>query len=207
MKNHLRKHDYQLLAFLMLAVMLLWAFAPWPVNASGIGVSGSGVGGMPGAPKFTGTVSSTKACAVGFSRKEPNYCHRNNLTEVTTIETWTSASACTARSPSTVTLPSDAKSVDIVLTAAPISNATVSWKTNSVYFFTSSACTAGTVAEKYFFRFRESPADTSGNDLAYIPLRVRVPLVTANTFYTKTIYANINGAVNFMGYDVVGYWD
>lgn len=157
--------------------------------------------------KDDGTLVGLKPCATGFAREGPNYCHRVNLTAGITLESWVSATACTARSPATVTLPADAKSADIILTAAPISNALVSWKTNELDFYTTSACTAATVAEKYFFRFREGVADTAGNDLAYIPARFRVPLVVANTFYTTTVYGNINGSVNMVGYTVVGYWD
>lgn len=58
-----------------LILILLLAIVP-PVFAAGVGVSGSGVGGMPSAPVFSGTVSSTKACASGFARIGPNFCKR-----------------------------------------------------------------------------------------------------------------------------------
>ena len=154
------------------------------------------------------TLSSTKACATGFARTSPNYCQANSMPESYLVQNvWASAQVCTARSPTTVTLPADAKTVELSIDAASVANGIVSWKTNTVYFFTGATCAANTVAEKFFTKDKEIVAMTAGDLITYHNLRVRAPLVSANTFYTTANFLNTNGSVNYLGYDVLGYSD
>lgn len=86
---------------LLLLVLLSHAIL---AHASGIGMSGSGVGGMPSSPVFSGTVSSTKACAAGYTRYYgTNYCQKdvnllvNTLSATTCVQTAALAGVTDAR--------------------------------------------------------------------------------------------------------------
>lgn len=81
---------------LFVALFALCLLAAVPAFASGFGGS-SGVGGMPGAPVFSGTVSSTKATASNYTRDTPNQstlataCVGSGCETATTV-----ATTCTA---------------------------------------------------------------------------------------------------------------
>jgi hypothetical protein len=152
----------------------------------------------------SGTLSSTKACATGFTRKGPNYCARNNANGIG--QAWADAVACTART-STPALPADAKLAMISLHWRGLSNNAVGFRTNILNFWTTAACTASTAQVSSEASFREEVAVAAGNSLGDVVEHLLVPLVTTNTFYTTQTTAGGNGSVDVFNWDVEGYTD
>lgn len=126
-------------------------------SASGIGGS-SGVGGMPGAPVFSGTVSSTKACAAGYTRRGPNYCSSNSDTAVVaTRDICISVGA----------VPADAKGVRVLAAARANAANAILARFTLMPFYSDSGCTALMAPNSYLqANFKENVAQPAATILS-----------------------------------------
>ncbi len=148
----------------------------------------------------TGTLSSSKACASGFTRIGPNYCANANLG---TFVAWADATACTGRA--TETLPSDAKAVLLGLNWQVFSNNAVGLRQNRVFFYADTACSqTSSILQMYT---REQVATAAGTVLAQHTHTVVVPLTATSTFRTSQDNAGGNGNSDVVESFVIGYYD
>lgn len=184
-------------------LLLILLCAPLFAFAAGVGVSGSGVGGMPSSPKLSGTLSSTKACASGFTRIGPNYCQwQSNSNQIG----WTDATACTGHVLTSNAVPSDAKSVVFVMQWWFLAGNAVGLRANAVNFWATTNCT-GSFVSTYAASVYEHVAVTAGTAIGRQSVRVVVPLPATNTFYTTESNAGGNGNADVELIYVEGYFD
>lgn len=180
-------------------------------NVGGSGVSGlrthdhssAGQGGPLGAFTVTGTVTSTKACASGFTRRGPNYCQR---TTTTSVVAWTDATACTARTTG-MSLPADAKVVLLELRFQALAGNAVGSRTNFVTFYNNSGCTGNVTSATATHTTHEQAAVAAGTVLSQRDHFVMAPLVATDTFYTIQGNAGGNGNADVLNHYVQGYFD
>lgn len=148
----------------------------------------------------SGTVSSTKACAAGFSRKGPNYCINDDVGG----EGWVDAVGCTART-FIDAVPVDAKLVHLAVTFQVLSGNAVAYRSNTVNFRRDSACSIQ--GNNIPFGAREFSAVAAGNILSLSTFEVIVSLTGTNTVHTTQLNAGGNGNADILDVAVLGYFD
>lgn len=175
-------------------------------NASGIGGS-SGVGGMPSSPVFSGTVSSTKACAAQFVRVGPNFCMTVGDPTIASTS-WTDATACTARTfDGTAKAPADAKAALVAIQWVALAGNAIALRTNQVVFFHNAACTGSQEGARDTYQIREFAAVAAGTTLASERSMLVVPLPATNTVYATQANAGGNGNSDISSMTLMGYFD
>lgn len=183
------------------------------------GLAGAGLSVSPGTPAHThtdantgggtlavsGTVSSTKACAAGFTRIGPNYCANDDYSSTGTA--WADAVACTART-LTPAVPADARLVVLKIQWQMLSNNAIATRSNSVQFWTSVTCTGASSRSHWeSVEVREFAAVAAGTNLLSLYSVIFVELGATNTVYTTQSNAGGNGNGDIVGHWVVGYFD
>ncbi len=158
-----------------------------------------------GTLSLSGTLSSTKACASGYTRVGPNYCANDDHSSTGTA--WADAAACTART-LTPAVPADAKLIILNLQWRALSNNAVASRSNFVQFWTSATCT-GASDRSFFsdFNIREMAATAAGTTLADVRAVVFVEPGAENTVYTTQSNAGGNGNADVIAHWVIGYFD
>jgi len=154
---------------------------------------------------LSGTLSSTKACAAGYTRIGPNYCALDSHNSTATG--WVDAIGCTART-LTPTVPADATLIVLKFSWQALSNNAIATRANSIQFWTSATCTGGADQSYYWsYSIREFSAVAAGTAIA---AGVSIALVqpgAENTIYTTQSNAGGNGNVDVIGHWVAGYFD
>lgn len=193
-------------AYLVTAFLFgLWVVAP----------AGAGMGISPGTPVHThadantgggslalsGTLSSTKACNSGFTRKYPNFCAR---TGAGVDPTWTDATACTQRNFGGV-LPAAAYRVAVRIYWIAKSNNAIAQRTNQVQFFSDTSCVNADIGA--FFTVREYAAVAAGTIIAEEGHYMELPLCATDTICATELNAGGNGNAEIFSYQLLGYYD
>jgi len=151
---------------------------------------------------MSGTSSSIKTCATGYTRVLPNYCRKN----AATTESWTDATTCTSRTFSAAApAPADAKLLYLAVIGEGRTNNAVATLLNFVDFFAESACT--NVSARAHFWVREWNATTAGTKVSEQMVSVIVPATGTNTFHTTQNNAGGNGNVDVAEHRAMGYFD
>lgn len=192
----------KLYLFLLAALLAAPAYAGLAVSA-GTGVhthSDANTGG--GTLTLSGTLSSTKACATGFTRSGPNYCKRT----ATASDTWADATACTART-FTPALPADATAVALFVRFQALANNAIASRENDVNFYTDATCTVGAYVGTVSYGVREFAAVAAATTLGISSIYAVVPLAATNTIRTTQTNAGGNGNAEVQSIQVVGYFD
>src|SRR6266446_1121912 len=146
----------------------------------------------------SGTVSSVKACAAGFSRISPNFCRKT----VQATNAWTNATACTARTSGGV-LPAGATMAMIRLTWIARANNAVGARANNTFFSNDSGCSVTYATDaQTAWEYVATAAGTQTDVRVSIWI---VPLVATDTFYTTQSNAGGNGNFSVNDHAVLGY--
>lgn len=148
-----------------------------------------------GPSSFAATLSSTKACAAGYTRKGPNFCSRD-----ATNSTNLARDVCTTDA----SLPSDAKAALVAVRAYAIStNAVGGPRSSKVFFFTSNTCatTLRIGVEAFGYEHTAVAASTLAGDAA----EFIVPLDTNADFFIQQ--ADDAGNTGAGQYSLNGYFD
>ena len=180
----------------LLLILLLCAFAPAFAGmaiAPGTAAhthSDANTGG--GTLALSGTLSSTKACAAGYTRLGPNFCGSTSAYATTVL----ALDACTA-----LTNPaSDAKALLISASVQLQTNNTVSGKFTQVDAFNDAGC--ATLLDRVQWRAYEDPA----NAVSVIIGGGNVNLIVrGSTPYIKFSDDTTNQAIG--SYALIGYFD
>lgn len=153
---------------------------------------------------FSDTVTSTKSCASGYTRRTPNYCSRSSSE---TIVLWTESVACTARTTG-MSLPAGTQSVFIRLIWRFMSSGTAGTNlTNDAVFYNSTICSAALASASSLQTQYEWAAVTAGTIVGVVTDHLIVPLVATDTFYAKNTNAGGNGTAEIAYFIVEGYFD
>jgi hypothetical protein len=149
------------------------------------------------------------ACATGFTRFAPGICRRNHAVN-TAQESWADVVACTAHSVH-LNIPTTAKSVDLLLGWAAMSNNLVGNRLNTVSFWPDVACTSGAMAASIEYEAYEFVATVAGTEIAFLDTFVPgVPLVNeAGVMKIRAKQSNTggNGQANLQYAITLAYYD
>ena len=173
-------------------------------NSANIGTASNGTGARPTSLSInldvgvTGTLSSTKACAAGFTRESPNFCRIINETAMT----WTAGSTCTGQSTGSL-LPAAAQSVLLYVILDTYSiNAIGGPRDFGVVFYNETACT--NINGRARLATWEYVATAASSLIARTTVTLNVRLTASNTIRTADS-GSAAGRV-FQGV-VLGYFD
>lgn len=158
----------------------------------------SGVGGYPRNPKFgnvavTGSVTSTKACASGYTRAGPNLCTR---------DAWGTGTGLTRDACTTIAAPAGAKAVLFYIEAGVVSTNVVGLRFVIVDAFDSSACSTG-AWRVLGAQVREQVA-VAATTLGIHQVQGLAKVFGGNVFLKFTDDAGNNGIA---AYHIIGYHD
>lgn len=149
----------------------------------------------------SGTVSSTKACATGYTRMGPNFCRVDNFTP----QTFTDSASCTAYT-FTGTLPADAKSVLMRLEWRALAFGSAGPTGGAASFYSTNTCSAGTDVAYSSFKVYEYAGLAGGTEIGVQTDSAIVPLVATNTVYAIGT-PSANGSADIANYGAEGYFD
>lgn len=151
---------------------------------------------------LSGTLSSTKSCASGYTRAGPNLCMRVSAAQ----ENWANSSACVGRTIG-ASLPADATAAVISLNWVARSNNAIGVRTNFVIFYRDTTCTSAATSSVSHFELREFAAVAAGTILGRYTSTMIVPLPATSTIYAAQSNAGGNGNAEIENYYVIGYLD
>lgn len=157
-------------------------------------VTMSGTPTLSGAFIVTATVSSTKACAAGYTRVGPNFCLRTGSITVVAL----TRDACTSITPP----DSGAKALLLHVNISAKSGNAADTRFAAVQTYDNAACTTGNSMRSSIYA-REDPPVAAGTDLAVLE-GTNVMLVTASNYVIFVDDAGNQGAGNYL---IQGYWD
>lgn len=159
-----------------------------------VSVSGGAISGSTGA--FSSTLSSTKACAAGYTRMGPNFCAKNSGAAGGTSLV---RDTCTT----VATLPADAKMALVHVYVNAISANSIAQRTANVESYSGNTCAAlyRQVAAATAYEFSAVAAVTLATDSNTEVL----PLDASADFFLKFFDDAGNTGTGF--YEIVGYFD
>lgn len=144
----------------------------------------------------TSTLTSTKACAAGYTRTGPNFCRATSGVTLTGL----ARDVCT----SNTSLPSDAKAVLLNVAGFARSNNAVAARITQIYAYTTNAC--GTVLRfPINLQTYEFSAVVAGTIIATDSNEMIVPLDASQDFFL--MLADDAGNQGTGGYSINGYFD
>ncbi len=148
---------------------------------------------------LSGSLTSTKACATGFTRTAPNYCKRSSFSYGATISR-TSGVGCTATASLGV---SDVQMVDLFGQLVLTSAAAVNLKSNTVGFW-NTGCTV--LVGEAVAEIREMASTATGTQLLKATLWSRIPVNSDGSFSYTVTFSNM-GANASSEFTIMGYVD
>lgn len=157
------------------------------LEATGAGTFTSGA--------FSGAVTSTRACASGYTRLTPNYCLRDDRSS-TGFTSMTVDTCTTIASPS-----ANATKLHVIFLMGVGSGNSVAGRRNNTYTYTNSGCS--TVSDHNHIYAWEVVA-TSGVTLVSTYQLMIAPIISSNS-YAK--FTSILGGGSTTSYKLYGYWD
>lgn len=164
---------------------------------SGVGASVGGVPSRLGATTFTGSVTSTKACASGFVRVSPNYCVA--VPALVQSVPGGNGPACYSDPP---TFPSTAKVVRLLVALTVQSANAVGYRTAQVFFnpngASGSAASGDAVAVTTAY---EEVAKAAGTEIGAQSTLVDVPLSSGGQIcFLKSMSSGTWARTQVLGY-------
>lgn len=198
-------HRIKKVLFAALALVIAHGYGQCSV-ATAAGVGGSGVSGLRthdhssagqggaalGAHTVTGTLSSTKSAAAGYTRATPNYSTKNPPTTVLAVP-----GACTA-----IAVPAGATGLTVTITTYVKSANAVALRYYETGFYSESTCAAGNLIQSALFLIQEFVAVAADSEL----LRTESTFILPSTVWVKTKQEDASG-FSFAQYRLVGYYD
>lgn len=149
-----------------------------------------------GVATVTSTLTSTKACAAGYTRTGPNFCRATSGGTGTGL----ARDVCT----SITSLPSDAKAVLLNVVGYARSNNAVAARITQIYAYTTNTC--GTVLRfPIDLQTYEFSAVVAGTIIATDSNEMIVPLNASQDFFL--MLADDAGNQGTGGYTITGYFD
>lgn len=180
----------------LLAVALLAFAASWSVTAAGQ------ISGYPRNPKFgnvdvAGTLSSSKACAANYTRIGPNLCVINDNSLAT-------AAAITMSTCTTVTAPTGAKAVLLLLHGTIVSANAIGDRWLLIEAHQTNAC-GNVIAQHMSRQEREYVATAAGTTIGRY---MTWSLAWVNSGSNFFLFASPTGSVSHTAnYVIMGYYD
>lgn len=163
------------------------------VNLTGTPVDAISVD-TAGAITIADDLSSTKACAAGYTRISPNWCHRTGI----------GTTALTRDVCTTITIPTGAKVLWFSGTATAKKAGSASLRNATVQAYSVSGCGSGLIANLANSQATENPAGTSGNLMVKAQYTYPIDVSGGSLFLRFSDDAGNTGSAD---YEIVSYID